>query len=82
MIDDVSEMTAEWFVELMSAERIEDLWPDFIRWLDADPAHRRAFRALEVLWHLPDYLPAQEALRLKSVENRTVPAVDCDTVES
>lgn len=36
-----------WFAKLMAAERIEDEWLDFENWVNADPLHDRAFRALE-----------------------------------
>lgn len=36
-----------WWERLEDAERIEDLWPEFQRWLAADPAHREAFMRLE-----------------------------------
>jgi ferric-dicitrate binding protein FerR (iron transport regulator) len=58
---DISEQVAheaeEWFIKLIAAVRIEELWPDFTHWLEADPAHRPAFQAMERLWALLKFLP-------------------------
>ena len=42
----------EWFIKLVCAVRVEDLYPEFASWLEADPAHRRAYRCMEHLWGL------------------------------
>jgi transmembrane sensor len=37
----------EWLLRLESAERIDEVWPDFEKWLAEDPRNRKAFLQLE-----------------------------------
>jgi ferric-dicitrate binding protein FerR (iron transport regulator) len=48
----VEDAANEWYIKLIRAVDIDELWPDFTHWLQSDPAHRRAFRAVEVFWAL------------------------------
>ena len=52
----IEEKAAEWFVELQSAERIEDKWEDFERWKEESRKHEVAFARIEHAWALADRL--------------------------
>lgn len=49
---------ARWIVELDTAEKIEDLWPQFELWLNEKPEHRAAFLRVERGWRALEDLAA------------------------
>lgn len=48
-IDLLSE-AARWLVELETAERVEDIWPEFDHWFQASMAHRVAYARVRRAW--------------------------------
>jgi transmembrane sensor len=52
----IEEKAAEWFVELQSAQRIEDKWQEFERWKEESRKHEVAFTRIENAWSLADRL--------------------------
>jgi ferric-dicitrate binding protein FerR (iron transport regulator) len=52
----VEEKAAEWFVELQSAERIEDKWVEFEKWIAESHEHEVVFTRIENAWALADKL--------------------------
>lgn len=60
-IDPISQTAADWFARLQDPDADLDAWTAFQAWLEAAPAHRLAYEAVEALWlDLED--PAAEAL--------------------
>ena len=41
---------ARWFVELMTAADVNQLWPRFEEWLRQGPNHRSAYEEIERAW--------------------------------
>jgi len=41
---------AWWFVELITAVDVNQLWPRFEKWLHRDPRNKRAYEAIEHAW--------------------------------
>lgn len=52
----IEEQAADWFVELQSAERIEDKWQEFEKWKEESRKHEVAFTRIENAWALMDRL--------------------------
>jgi transmembrane sensor len=53
----VSEEAARWFARLQGEAATGDDWLAFERWLQASPAHARAYERLESLWVDLEYAP-------------------------
>jgi len=83
----VDAAAAQWLIELETADRIEQLWPDFQVWLAQDPRHRAAFLRVEEAGRRLDALrylrPSGKAVNpdllsemLDASERRRAPWVD------
>ena len=57
-------MADRWLVELALAEDIGPLLPDFMHWLNADLAHRRAFVVSSQIWDALGDLPVEVWARI------------------
>lgn len=72
-IDPVSQTAADWFARLQDPDADLDAWTAFQAWLEADPAHRLAYEAVEALWlDLED--PGAEALLATGLDSAPRPA--------
>ena len=49
-IDPISQTAANWFARLQDPDADLDAWTAFQAWLEAAPAHRLAYEAIEALW--------------------------------
>ena len=58
----VAEEAAAWFARLQGEAATGDDWLAFERWLQASPAHARAYERLERLWVDLDYAPVAREL--------------------
>jgi transmembrane sensor len=58
----VAEEAASWFARLQGEAATGDDWLAFERWLQASPAHARAYERLEALWIDLDYAPVARDL--------------------
>ncbi|HEX3889101.1 MAG TPA: FecR domain-containing protein [Phenylobacterium sp.] len=58
----VAEEAARWFARLQGEAATADDWLAFERWLQAAPAHARAYEQLEGLWVDLDYAPVSKEL--------------------
>jgi ferric-dicitrate binding protein FerR (iron transport regulator) len=47
-----------WFINLMTAADVNELWPQFEEWLEQDASNRRAYEELERTWTACYPLPA------------------------
>ncbi|ADG11441.1 DUF4880 domain-containing protein [Caulobacter segnis] len=50
LTDPISQVAADWFARLRDDDADLDAWTTFQAWLEADPAHRLAYEAMETLW--------------------------------
>ena len=57
-----AEEAARWFAHLQGEAATGDDWLAFERWLQASPAHARAYERLESLWVDLDYAPVSREL--------------------
>jgi transmembrane sensor len=57
----VSDAAIDWFARLHSDQATTDDWQHFSAWREANPAHARAYDAIEKLWAALDE-PAEQAL--------------------
>jgi len=48
---------ANWFVDLLTAPDLNQLWPEFERWLQESVEHRFAYERIEHSWSKGDGLP-------------------------
>jgi ferric-dicitrate binding protein FerR (iron transport regulator) len=48
---------ANWFVDLLTAPDLNQLWPQFERWLQESVEHRCAYERIERSWSKGDGLP-------------------------
>lgn len=48
--EQIEAQALEWFVRLQDADAPESAWLEFQTWLEADPAHPRAYDAIEQAW--------------------------------
>jgi len=39
-----------WFIDLVTAEDVNELWPQFEQWLQQDTRNRRAYEEIEQSW--------------------------------
>lgn len=46
----IHDQALDWFVQLSDPDAAEATWADFQTWLEADPAHRRAYDLIEQVW--------------------------------
>lgn len=58
----VAEEAAQWFASLQGEAATGHDWLAFERWLQASPAHARAYEKLEALWIDLDYAPVAKEL--------------------
>jgi len=58
----IAEEAASWFARLQGEAATGDDWLAFERWLQASPAHARAYERLEALWIDLDYAPVARDL--------------------
>jgi transmembrane sensor len=65
----VEEQAALWFVMLQSADRIEDEWLEFEKWIAESQEHDAAFSRLENAWALADRLKEPINLKGSSLES-------------
>ena len=75
----IDDQALDWFVRLRDPDAPEAAWMDFQAWLEADPAHRRAYDQIEQVWvALDDATEVDEAGARQGVANDAwpVPARD------
>ncbi len=56
--DSIHDSALNWFVRLRDADAPEAAWLEFMTWLEADPAHARAYDRIEQTWAALDASPA------------------------
>lgn len=58
--DPIQQAAADWFARLQGDPALED-WTTFQAWLETDPEHAAAYRAVEAVWLDLEALPAKDA---------------------
>lgn len=82
------EEAGDWFLRVRSRKADSELHAAWLHWIEADPAHREAFAAVQAIWdavgqvdpppwprpeELAELLPRQRPPRLQSKRRRSVP---------
>lgn len=66
----IEEQALGWFVRLQDLDAPESAWLDFQSWLEADPAHSRAFDGIEQAW-----VEIEQPAQVLPVANDDIPLV-------